>query len=963
MGETAGNPSPPASEERQGQTTPAPRDARPAEPPALSSDLEPARPRARRSFSQVVAPFVSVALFFLCWAVLLLGLPNVSPGSLVHANRIFIILIAGLLPAIIYSYYIQGRLPILRAEYKQNLRRLGFFENATLYQEKFDAIYGAEARPRGEQTAVQTNLPDPPAQPSHAFLDRRAALFQSPVMVATLLSFLGWMLVFYPTQFDSVNLAPNPDLLVFGFLGAYIFSIGALVRQYVTDDIQPRYYAGVSIRYLTVIVLSWLIPLVPFVQTPGGELSAAYQIAMFFIGAFPATGLRVIQRAVTALLGLAISGFEVKQPLSQLDGLNAYQEDRLLLEGIENLQNLSTANIVDLMLKTRYPVEQIVDWIDQALLHVHAREQIGRFQRCGLRTATDFLDAYTPPDAAGEELAQRRKSLSELLAGADRTGSEPAPQPTAVWLELLVASLRTDPNLYHIRYWRDHAYEVLPEDVERQRTIADLRLLQGEPDDALRSYDALLLRFPEYHTARLYRGLAYYHLNEVHQAIDDLNEAIARGGRSWDSARYAYLTLGFVQRELKELDQAVETYTKALRLFPDFPEALFELALVHIARADYDAAIDRLDKILDGRPRGESRAEPQTPYREAESRANRGLARLERWRQRGRQADQRDGELGQARDDLELALRRKPTLIAAYLNLANVLEELGLPDVTLETLDDAVARLDRATALEAYRVRLARGARLFALGRYEDAAADYRAATQLLPNDAAAYFNLGAALRVQGALAAAQQAFTEAVRLNPLHAPANQQLGEVLVALDDLPAAERAFGAALRLARAGEDRLSQAQAHLGLGLLYRRAQRVADARRELQRALRLGEDLVYVQASYELGLLDLEAGALDSAITQLAACVELFDVLERERDSIAAGLQLGQALTRARRPDEARQVVERAREQLAEIFDLQRPGDVELQQAIDAELERIAASRDGRLQLKPEIPPAGNSSN
>ena len=58
-------------------------------------------------------------------------------------------------------------------------------------------------------------------------------------------------------------------------------------------------------------------------------------------------------------------------PLNQLDGLNVWYEARLEEEGIEDMQNLATANLVDVILHTRVPVGRLVDWIDQAQLYLH----------------------------------------------------------------------------------------------------------------------------------------------------------------------------------------------------------------------------------------------------------------------------------------------------------------------------------------------------------------------------------------------------------------------------------------------------------------------------------------------------------------------------------------------------------------------------------------------------------------
>ena len=432
-----------------------------------SSDVAPERQERGRWLNNLLL----LLLFVAALALMYFALPVLQATALTNALRILLIMIGGLLPAMIYASFIEGRLPTLFTEYKQSLRRLGYPENAQQYRDKFDVIYGQDRA--GRSSGVR-----------------------SPIVIATLLAFVGWLLVFFPPVGEVQGLVPNPTPLAYGFLGAYIFGLGSLVRQYVTDDLQIRYYASLTSRYLTVFVLSSLVALLAQPGSDSGLSSAdSYLLAAFVIGLFPSTGLRVAQRLGTAALGVVLKGFQEPQPLSKLDGLNAYHEDRLLLEGIESLQNLSCAKIVDLMLKTRYPVEQIVDWIDQALLHLHARDRIEDFQASGLRTATDFLDAYEMPELPEDERPGRREKLARLLdSQRSNDVSEAQLAHTLALLETMAAGLRLDPNLFHVHYWRGHEYEALPEDVERARTVADLKLMQGLPDEAIVAYDEAYIR-------------------------------------------------------------------------------------------------------------------------------------------------------------------------------------------------------------------------------------------------------------------------------------------------------------------------------------------------------------------------------------------------------------------------------------------------------------------------------------
>ena len=49
-------------------------------------------------------------------------------------------------------------------------------------------------------------------------------------------------------------------------------------------------------------------------------------------------------------------------------GINMWKEYRLEEEGIENVQNLATADVTELTVRTHYNFRTLVDWIDQAIL-------------------------------------------------------------------------------------------------------------------------------------------------------------------------------------------------------------------------------------------------------------------------------------------------------------------------------------------------------------------------------------------------------------------------------------------------------------------------------------------------------------------------------------------------------------------------------------------------------------------
>ena len=123
--------------------------------------------------------------------------------------------------------------------------------------------------------------------------------------------------------------------------------------------------------------------------------------------------LQALQRAAAALLGVVVPTVTADYPLNQIDGLDLWYEARLLEEGVEDMQNLTTANLVDVMLHTRVPVARLVDWVDQAHLYLHL-------------------------DRAERGVSERRRVDRALQAESEAEGAEgddPAPEPglAPVW--------------------------------------------------------------------------------------------------------------------------------------------------------------------------------------------------------------------------------------------------------------------------------------------------------------------------------------------------------------------------------------------------------------------------------------------------------------------------------------------------------------------------------------------------
>jgi len=390
-----------------------------------------------------------------------------TPAARNEVFKLFAIGYFSLLPASLYLQFIAVRGPTLWEEFIENLYRLQIDEpeslprplphcrhyrswqaaraassgepTRTLYQKKFEGVFGA--------------VPSDDASMPVLLRDKIP-----PVATATILFTVAWVLVVMPAPLFHLTLfgrTPDPsgspylpiDTIRFGFLGAYFYSVQMLVRRYFQNDLKASAYLNATMRVVVVGLLTWTVDLVFDTQSPAFRSTLA-----FTIGVFPDVGWKALQTAFSVPLRPLVRSLEQPYPLSDLDGLNVWYEGRLLEEGIEDMQNLATCNLVDVMLNTRIPVERLIDWIDQSILYLHLgmpdkdapkspREQLRRY---GIRSATDLEDAFCTARGGNGDEADRIAKLDQLLNRPD--------EPSV--LRTILATLRREPNLAYVRAWR-----------------------------------------------------------------------------------------------------------------------------------------------------------------------------------------------------------------------------------------------------------------------------------------------------------------------------------------------------------------------------------------------------------------------------------------------------------------------------------------------------------------------------
>jgi hypothetical protein len=181
----------------------------------------------------------------------------------------------------------------------------------------------------------------------------------------------------------------------FGFLGAYVYFTTHLMRSYFTLDLTPNSFVASTVRMimgaLVALICSFLFL---------NKAQALIPIFSFFIGFFPQRGLLLIEKtskkAFNAVLGSEAFGNDryFATELVQLPGMSYAHELRLRREGYDNVDNLTTADPVELAVRTGFGFQQLFKWVSQARLMQHLRDDYKDFVHATGLTSIEEINSF-----------------------------------------------------------------------------------------------------------------------------------------------------------------------------------------------------------------------------------------------------------------------------------------------------------------------------------------------------------------------------------------------------------------------------------------------------------------------------------------------------------------------------------------------------------------------------------------
>jgi len=404
-----------------------------------------------------------------------------------HVAQWVLVSIAALAPAAMYFQFDRQRLESVQRRWVHEVFRL---DPTVRTVRDIEAKYGSQIESSFGHIGPDSSL-------------RLGGGRRSPVIVATILLVVGWFLIISTTHVPalvevettaagvdgselvwpssefpvSAFFRPELSLVGYAFLGAYVFTLFHVLRGYQRRDLHPKTYNTVVVRILAAYALGLVVSVV--YDGPAAE------VLMFFVGFMPQSALVWLREQLARDEGVwSILPLHEPAPLTDLEGIDLYDRTRLAEEGVNNVEALAHADIVELMSSTRISAAQLVDWTDQAILYLRVggdacakerhetgvvrriagsdhpsdsesvpavRRNLGHLRSFGIRTATDLLQAYNQAIRRGRDDDGTAREVAALRDALELRNPR---HPKVRSIQTIIDTLPDEEWFVQVRNWR-----------------------------------------------------------------------------------------------------------------------------------------------------------------------------------------------------------------------------------------------------------------------------------------------------------------------------------------------------------------------------------------------------------------------------------------------------------------------------------------------------------------------------
>jgi hypothetical protein len=303
--------------------------------------------------------------------------------------------------------------------------------------------------------------------------------FLLPALLYLMICFGGWLIVFFPNgligaktvdgysgfltiiqrkglQFYLEGITTGGSLIAYAFLGAYIWSLQDMVRRFWASDLKPSSYVQATLRVVSGIVLSLILR----AALPDDLVNVSQRVIAFFLGIATLAFFEWFWKLIVNQVNVQGDHSFSQYPLTHVKGINPFIAERLREENIEDFHSLSSANLVNLLTRVRYPTQTVVDWVDKALLlrTIEDEQLLETLQgQLSVITASDLLDIWNDN---GQELTKAEfiRTITRLYHDTpDMPEDDVRMENMQSRFASIITSIRRNPNINAVyNYWLDY---------------------------------------------------------------------------------------------------------------------------------------------------------------------------------------------------------------------------------------------------------------------------------------------------------------------------------------------------------------------------------------------------------------------------------------------------------------------------------------------------------------------------
>ena len=330
----------------------------------------------------------------------------------------------------------------------------------------------------------------------------------------------------------------------------------------------------------------------------------------------------------------------------------------------------------------------------------------------------------------------------------------------------------------------------MPHSLESALDKAEAHFSKGNIEEAEKIFRSVIIVFPENERAlaglrKMDQGAAadatpklILPQEKIHEIVDLYNQGqfqevikkVEETAGNFAPNIILFNLIAAANSELKNLDQAIENFSKVLECNPQDGMAYFNIGIIFTEKGQFDKAIESYQQCL------------IIDSNHAEAYDNMGsVLRVQ-------------GKLSEALEHFLHALNLKPNFAQAHYNLGIVSQETG-------NTQEAIKSYRKACEIKPnyFKAYLGMGNALSEKGELDAAIESYKQAIKIKPDYAEAYYNMGNVRQDNGELDAAIDSYTKALKIKPEYAEAHCNIGKVLNEKGELDAAVSSYKKALNI--------------------------------------------------------------------------------------------------------------------------------------------------------------------